>query len=134
MTSPRVLNHQVRVFVFRFENESPSFLLLRQQPRTENELGPIRGPVAVDEHLQDAVIREVREETGLWRPAHLIDLEQTTTFMLGNEGLVQWPFGYEAPAPDAREIKPGPTVCESIWVPFEHAFETLATPEDRSAL
>lgn len=134
MDTPR-LHHQVRVFVFSFEEARVRYLLLRRRPRSENTLGPVRGPVELDEHLQDAVIREVREETGIVRPAHLIDLEHTSTFVLGDEGVVQWEFGYQAPGLDTgSSIQPGPLIAESMWVGFEDAFQALELPEDRSSL
>lgn len=135
MESPRVLRHQVRVFVFRYDEDALSFLLLRRRPRTEHTLGPIRGSVEVDEHLTETVLREVREETGIVRPAHLIDLEHTSTFVVGDEGLVQWEFGYQAPRPrEEQDISPGPDVAESMWAGFQRTFQTLEDATDRSAL
>lgn len=135
MESPRNLRHQVRVFVFQFDEERLEYLLLRRRPHRENVLGPIRGRVEHDEHLQDAVIREVREEIGIERPAHLIDLQHTSTFVLGDEGLVHWEFGYQAPTlADTQDIHFGPAVAETRWFGFEEAFQTLELPEDRSTL
>lgn len=135
MTTPSNLSHEIRVFVFRYSGGRPDFLLLRRRPRAENELGPIRGSVDVSEHLRDAVLREVREETGLLRPAHLIDLDHTSKLVVGDAGLIQWEFGYQAPSLDAdAEICPGPKVVETCWLPFERAFQRLPSSNDRSAL
>jgi len=137
MESPNTLGHQVRVFVFRFTVDRVEYLLLRRRPRTENTLGPIKGPVGIDEHLQDAVLREVREETGIVRPVHLIDLDHASTFVVGDQGLVQWEFGYQVPdlrVHTAPDILPGPKIAETLWTGFERAFKTLELPEDRSTL
>lgn len=135
MTMPQHLSHEIRVFVFRYAEGRPDFLLLRHRPRAENELGPVHGPVEISEHLRDAVIREVREETGLIRPAHLIDLDHTSKLVVGDEGLIQWEFGYQAPSADVdTRLAPGPAVVETCWLPFERAFQRLPSAEDRSAL
>lgn len=134
MSTPH-LTHEIRVFVFRYQAGRPDFLLLRRRPRVENELGPVHGPVELSEHLRDAVIREVREETGLIRPAHLIDLDHASKLVVGDEGLIQWEFGYQAPETDVEtRLHPGPEVAEAHWLPFEGAFQHLPNPEDRSAL
>ncbi|MCA8969809.1 MAG: NUDIX domain-containing protein [Planctomycetes bacterium] len=135
MLTPDNLAHEIRVFVFRYTDGRPDFLLLRRHPRAENELGPVRGPVELSEHLRDAVLREVREETGLVRPSHLIDLEHQSKLVIGDAGVIQWEFGYQAPCEDTVAcIRPGPQVVETCWLPFEHAFQELPSPQDRSAL
>ncbi len=134
MTAPKVLKHRVRVFVFQYAEKRLNYLLLRKRPRVEHDFGPVRGGVELDEHLQDAVLREVREETGLLRPAHLIDLDHTSTRVFGDEGLVHWEFGYQAPNRAEAAIHPGPQIAESLWLGFERAFEALENPDDRAAL
>ncbi|MEZ5988557.1 MAG: NUDIX hydrolase [Planctomycetota bacterium] len=128
-----VLDHKVRVFVFRHDGVQVDYLLLRRRPLVEHGFGPIRGIVGLDEHLEDAVIREVREETGLVRPTHLIDLEHVSRLFFGDDGLVEWGFAWQAPSGDL-EIRPGPDIAESLWTGFDHAFETLELPEDRETL
>ncbi len=134
MLTPDNLAHEVRVFVYRYFEGRPDFLLLRRHPRAENELGPVRGSVELSEHLRDAVLREVREETGILRPSHLIDLEFQSKLVIGEAGLIQWDFGYQAPGSEAAHgIRKGPQVAEACWLPFEQAFGLLSS-EDRSAL
>ena len=128
-----VLHHKVRVFVFRFEERQPRYLLLRHQPRLENSLGPVHGTVGLGEHLEDAVLREVAEETGLRHPSHLIDLEHFERLCFGDEGVVEWEFGYETRG-HGPLIVPGPQVVETIWANFDQAFQTLEITEDRDAL
>jgi len=129
-----VLHHKVRVFVFRLEEARIRYLLLRKKPREEHVLGPVQGVVGLDEHLTDAVLREVTEETGIEGPTHLIDLEQTSQLVLGDEGLVEWDYGYQAPTNRGKLLVPGPKIAETIWTDFEDAFGQLELPEDRSAL
>jgi len=130
-----MLDHKVRVFVFCFDGPQVNYLLVRRHPRSENILGPVTGAVGIDEHLRDAVLREVREDTGLTHPKHLIDLDHTSTLTIGDEGLVEWDFGYQAPGNrESALINPGPQVVESSWCQFERAFGLLEFPDDREAL
>lgn len=130
------LEHKVRVFVFRVLNVEIDYLVLRKKPRSEWPLGPVVGPIGVDDHLKDAVIREVRLETGLLQPLHLLDLSTPSKELFGDVGLVEWPFGYQAGAPDcpAPEVVPGPMVGDCAWMPFERAFQAIEGATDRETL
>ena len=129
------LDHKVNVFVFRFEEQHVHFLLLRKHPRIEHNIGPVKGLVAVDEHLRDAVLREVREETGLLHPLHSIDLQHSSKFMLGDQGLIEWEFGYHAPPKrELCDISPSEEIAEIVWARFDKAFATLECEADREAL
>lgn len=130
------LDHNVRVFVYQVLDHQVQYLLLRQKPRAEWPFGPVVGPVNIDEHLQDAIVREVRVETGIRRPVHLMELFEPSKELFGDVGLVEWPFGYQAgtPANPIRELQPGPMIGEFVWLPFERAFRLVENPRDRDAL
>lgn len=130
------LEHKVRVFVFRVMAAEVQYLLLRKKPRSEWPLGPVVGPIEVDEHLKDAVLREVKVETGLSQPLHLLDLSAPSKELFGDIGLVEWPFGYQAGAPDcpAPAVVPGPMVGDCAWMPFERAFQVIEVAADRDLL
>ncbi len=130
------LEHRVRVFVFQCLETEVQYLLLRQKPREEWPLGPVIGAVGLDEHMQDSVLREVREETGICHPHHIIDLAQPSKELFGEVGLVEWPFAYQAGTPDqpAREVSPGPKVGEFAWMGFHAAFGLLENAVDRDSL
>ena len=130
------LEHRVRVFVFQFLEDEIQYLLLRQKPREEWPLGPVVGPVALDEGIEDAIVRGVREETGLSKPHHIIDLAEPSKELFGDIGLVEWPYAYQAgiPGDPSPGIVPGPTVGEFRWMTFEEAFHEIGTPVDREAL
>ena len=130
------IDHQVRVFVFQVLHTGVEFLLLRQKPTAEWPFGPVIGPIRPDEHIQDAVLRQVEEETGIPSPTHLMDLEVQGKELFGDIGIVEWPFAYQAGAPSSpvASISPGPTVAEVAWMNFQQAFEHVGHDRDRDSL
>ena len=130
------LEHHVRVWVFQVLDNHIQYLLLRQKPLAEWPLGPVIGAIAPHEHMRDTVVREVREETGIQRPVHLMDLSHPTKELFGDIGLVEWPFAYQAGMPDrpVHEVRPGPKVGEFAWMSFDEAFRCIETSEDRDSL
>jgi hypothetical protein len=130
------LDHRVRVFVFQVLEQGVQYLLLRQKPRSEWPFGPVVGPVAPNEQFRDAVLREVRAETGLRRPVHLMELAQPQKELFGDLGLCEWPFAWQAGTPTSpvQNLQPGPMVGEFAWLRFEEAFRRIELPTDREAL
>ena len=130
------IDHRVRVFVFQILNSGIQYLLLRQKPTQEWPFGPVVGTVRPEEHLKDAVLREVEEGTGLDRPVHLMDLVVPQKELFGDIGLVEWPYAFQAAAPSspAPEVRPGPTIGDFAWMTFEQAFERVGTSLDRDSL
>jgi ADP-ribose pyrophosphatase YjhB (NUDIX family) len=128
------VRHGVRVFVFRATAEGPRYLLVRPRPRNEWPWVPVIGAVNLDEHLQDAVLREVREETGLARPLHLIDLKQQQQTIVGDLGLVEWQFAFQVPAGIDPRLQVGPRIQEYRWAAFDRAFQEVENLTDRDGL
>ena len=130
------LRHRVRVFLFQVLDQEVQYLLLRQKPCAEWPLGPVIGRVGLDEHLDDAILREVAAETGIRRPHHLIEIAQPQKELFGDVGLVDWPFAYQAGTPDhpAEALKPGPMIGEYAWMSFGEAFQRIGGRRDRDAL
>jgi ADP-ribose pyrophosphatase YjhB (NUDIX family) len=111
-------------------------LLLRQRPRAEWPLGPVIGTIAPGEKTEDAVLREVRAETGLRRPVHLMELSAPQKELFGDMGLVEWPFAWQAgiAGEPLQELSPGPMVGELQWMRFDEAWRRMETATDRDAL
>jgi ADP-ribose pyrophosphatase YjhB (NUDIX family) len=130
------LEHRVRVFVFQVMEQRVEYLLLQKRPRTEWPLGPVIGPVAPGEKFHDAVLREVRAETGLRRPVHLVELAAPQKELFGDVGVVDWSFAWQAgtPADPVQSLQPGPMVDDLAWLRFEAAWQRLEATTDRDAL
>ena len=130
------LEHHIRVFVFQVLEKEIQYLLLRQKPTAEWPLGPVVGNIEPAEHMRDAVVREVREDTGIHKPLHVIDLSLSNKELFGDVGMVEWHFAYQAGAPNRpiREVTPGPGVAEIGWMNFEEAFRRIGTSRDRDTL
>ena len=138
------IEHRVRVFVFQVLEDDVRYLLLRRRPHAEWPLGPAIGEVAVHEHIQDAVVREVKAETGIRSPHHMFEIAEPSKELFGGgghdgaeaTGLVEWPIAYQAGSPDApvAAVRPGPEVDEYHWMAFGEAFQRLETSTDRDAL
>lgn len=130
------LEHQVRVFVFQVLNAHVQYLLLRQRPVMEWPFGPVVGAIGPAEHMHEAVVREVAEETGIRRPLHVFDLARPAKELFGDIGLVEWSFAYQAgtPANPVHRIKPGPKVADFAWLSFEQAFQRIGRRRDRESL
>lgn len=130
------LEHRVRVFVFQVLDRRVEYLLLRHKPREEWPLGPVVGPVTPGEKLEEAIRREVRAETGLRRPVHVMELTQPQKELFGDLGVVEWPFAWQAgtPTEPVTCLQPGPMVGELQWLGFEAAFQQLESSADRDAL
>ena len=130
------LEHHVRVWVFQVLDQEIQYLLLRQKPIAEWPLGPVIGAIEPHEHMREAVVREVREETGIRKPLHLIDLSHPTKEIFGDIGMVEWRFAYQAgtPSQPIRKVSPGPKVGEFAWMSFDEAFRCIETSDDRDSL
>jgi len=130
------LEHRIRVFVFQVLDQRIEFLLLRHKPREEWPLGPVVGPVAPGEKLEQAIHREVQAEIGLRRPVHLMELSKPDKELFGDVGVVEWPYAWQAGTPDepVTGLQPGPMIGELHWLAFDEAFQQLEMGADRDAL
>ena len=128
------LNHRVKVFVYRFSGRDLSYLMLKRPPLSEGFWGPVSGPIQPWENLERAVLREVREETGIVEPWSLLDLKSPDRFQLGEFQLVEWVYGYQVPGGDPPSIRLAPEIEGYRWNPFDEAYQTMEMEEDRKAM
>ena len=127
------LFHRVRVFVYRYESGDPEYLLLRSAQGIEGFWTPVHGPVGFGEQLESAIRREVLDDTGIGRPSQLIDLEMPSRWVLGDEEIIEWNFGFQSqPVPDLQLD----TIrwMDFRWARFPDAYPSLELEYDRAAI
>lgn len=127
------LIHRIRVFVYRYESAKPQYLLLRGTQGIESFWTPIHGPIGFGEKLETAIRREVMEDIGLGKPTELIDLQMPARWLVGDEEVVEWNFGFHALAPD-EAVRLDPRWAEFRWAQFTDAYPSLELEHDRAAI
>ena len=128
------LSHRIRVFVYRLDRGRPDYLLLRSAQGIEGCWTPIHGPIGFGEKLETAIRREVMQDTGLGRPAELIDLQMPSRWVVGDEEVIEWNFGFRVP-PSSMSLRMDPKRWVDFrWVGFPAAYPTLELDHDRAAI
>ncbi|HED66752.1 MAG TPA: NUDIX domain-containing protein [Planctomycetes bacterium] len=128
------LSHRVRVFVYRLQDRVPHYLLLRSAQGIEGFWTPVHGPIGFGEQLEAAIRREVRDDTGIVRANQVIDLEMVSRWVLGDEEVIEWNYGYHTlPTDEPPRIDPS-RWSDYRWAPFQEAFPSLELEFDRNAI
>jgi len=127
------LLHRIKIFVYRLGEPGPDYLLLKPAQGLEALWGPLQGDIRFDEKLEGAIRRRVLEDTGLTLPAQLVDLQMPARWVLGDEQVIEWTFGYQAAAElDARRLRRA--WAAHRWATFEEAYPSLGLDPDRAAI
>ena len=127
------LLHRIKVFVYRVSASQPDYLLLKPDQGIEGLWGPIQGSLGFGEKLESAIRREVMDDTGIGRPTELIDLQMPARWIVGDEEIIEWNFGFKAaPAFDLR-LDPG-RWASFRWASFSDAYPSLELENDRAAI
>ncbi len=125
------LLHRLKVFVFRFEDRHPDYLLLKAQG-PEACWGPIHGPLGFGEKLEGAVRREILDDLGVARGEGPLDLHLPVRWRLGDEEVVEWVFGYKLRSNEP--LHPASRWKEYRWADFSKAYPALEFEADRVAI
>lgn len=128
------LSHRIRVFVFRFAEGRPNYLLLKGAQGIESFWTPLHGPVNFDEKMESAIRREVADEIGYHQPHELIDLKMPARWLLGDEEVIEWTFGLRAPRLENDLQLGSERWADFRWAPFAHAYPSLELEVDRAAI
>ena len=128
------LLHRIRVFVYRFDTGLPHYLLLRSAQGLESFWTPIHGPLGFGEKLESAIRREVMDDTGFGRPAELIDLQLPSRWLVGDEEVIEWSYGFRTANPGKAPRIDTKRWTDFRWVPFASAYPALELETDRAAL
>ena len=126
------LLHRIKVFVYRFERAEPNYLLLRGAG-LESFWGPIQGPIGFGEKLESAIRREVMDDVGITRPVDLIDLQMPSRWLVGDEEVIEWAFGFRTPQ-ELDRLRLGPRWADFRWAEFPAAYPSLELESDRAAI
>jgi len=127
------LLHRIRVFVFRYEERRPQYLLLRSAQGIEAFWTPIHGPIGFGEKLETAIRREVMDDVGIAKPAELIDLQMPARWLVGDEEVIEWNFGFHAGARDGT-LRLDTRWADFRWAEFAVAYPSLELEGDRAAI
>lgn len=125
------LLHRIKIFVYRLQGASPDYLLLRGGGH-ESFWGPIQGPIGFGEKLESAIRREVMDKVGVARPMDLIDLQMPSRWLVGDEEIVEWAFGFRTPIEHPGPLPDG--APQFRWADFSLAYPALELEGDRAAI
>jgi ADP-ribose pyrophosphatase YjhB (NUDIX family) len=127
------LIHRIKVFVFQQAGPEPHYLLLRSAQGIEGLWGPVQGTIGFGEKLENAIEREVLDDTGILRPADVIDLGMPSRWCFGDEDIIEWAYGFKAAVPPST-LRLDPRWAEFRWANFSAAYPTLELDTDRAAI
>ena len=126
------LHHRIKVFVYRFEQAAPSYLLLKPDQGIEGLWGPLQGALGFGEKLESAIRERVRGQIGLDPSGQLLDLDMPGRWVLGDEEIIEWTFGFQARGHVRPELLEG-TFAAHRWARFQDAYSSMGLELDRQA-
>jgi hypothetical protein len=126
------LLHRIKVFVFSMQGREPHYLLLRAVT-PESLWGPIQGSIGFGEKLESAIRREVMDDIGIGRPLDLIDLQRPARWLVGDEEVIEWSFGFRTHN-ELPELALSERWAEARWAFFSKAYPQLELEPDRAAI
>lgn len=127
------LQHRIKVFVYRWEAGQPTYLLLRKAQGVNTTWGALDGPIGFDEQIEAAIQREVSDDVGLHSVRDLIDLQMPKRWLLGDEEIVEWPYGFQAATP-RNDLVLDERWAEYRWADYSEAYARFQLELDRAAI
>ena len=128
------LSHRVRVFAYRIQEGRLDYLLLKNAQGIDASWSPINGPIEFGEQLESAVKREVRKDIGIAKGERTIDLEMPSHWLLGDEQVVEWNYGFRVPGPGDSIDLDQERWSDYRWANFTDAYPSLVLAYDRAAI
>ncbi|MFT7484425.1 MAG: hypothetical protein ACI9F9_000265 [Candidatus Paceibacteria bacterium] len=125
--------HRIKVFVYRLHQGQPHYLLLRKSEGHNPIWGALDGPIGFGEQIETAVTREVCNDVGLLGSRGPIDLQMPKRWVLGDEEIVEWPYGFQTSS-DPSGLILDSRWSEYRWAAYSEAFGTLQLELDRAAV
>ena len=127
------LLHRIKIFVYRFADTVPHYLLLKPDQGLEAMWGPLQGALGFGDKLETAIRRRVQEDIGLKAPGRLLDLEMPGRWTIGDEEIVEWTFGVRT-LDELRPERVADVWAAHRWARFDDAYQSLGLELDRAAM
>ncbi|MEM9382441.1 MAG: hypothetical protein AAGB93_20985 [Planctomycetota bacterium] len=127
------LLHRIKIFVYRFADAAPNYLLLKPDQGLEALWGPLQGDLGFGDKLETAIRRRVQEDIGLPAPGRPLDLEMPAHWTIGDEEVVEWTFGVRT-MHDLHPDRVVETWAAHRWARFDDAYQSLGFEVDRAAM
>ena len=127
------LLHRIKIFVYRFADTVPHYLLLKPDQGLEAMWGPLQGALGFGDKLETAIRRRVQEDIGLAAPERLLDLEMPGRWTIGDEEIVEWTFGVRT-MHDLHPDRVADVWAAHRWARFDDAYQSLGLELDRAAV
>ena len=127
------LIHRIKIFVYRFAETKPTYLLLKRDQGLEAMWGPLQASLGFGDKLETAIRQHVREDIGLPTPERLLDLEMPGRWSIGDEEGIEWMFG----ARTEDIVRPESLSSDWAahrWANFDDAYRSLGFELDRAAV
>ncbi|MFT7670269.1 MAG: hypothetical protein ACI8X5_002977 [Planctomycetota bacterium] len=126
------LQHRIKVFVYSLEEGLPRYLLLRSSMGINPTWGALNGSIGFGEQIETAIEREITTDVGLHKPADLIDLGMPKVWLIGDEEVVEWPYGSLADNP--KDVVLDSRWSEFRWAGYSEAYASFHLDLDRAAI
>ncbi len=127
------LIHRIKIFVYRFAETKPSYLLLKRDQGLEAMWGPLQASLGFGDKLETAIRHQVHEGIGLSTPERLLDLEMPGRWSIGDEEVIEWMFGVRT-EDIVRPESISPDWAAHRWATFDDAYRSLGFELDRAAV
>ncbi len=127
------VRHEVNVFVYRYGDYGPEYLLLRPRPQVDSLWRPVVSAIGHDQDLRRAAVLAVRGEVGLDRPYDLVCPAAGIAEEIGDLKLVDWPVGYFLRDPQLPKLT-ATGGADTLWMGFRRALHQLGLSVHRQNL
>jgi lipoyl(octanoyl) transferase len=129
----KLIHDIVQVALYRQGDDEPEYLLLKRVPADGGFWQPVTGHIEPGETQQQALLREVGEETGIVNVLELSDMLHEYSYDLRGEPGRDTVYA-AAVAPDSVvQLSPGEHE-DYVWLPLEQALERLKYDGNKTSL
>lgn len=128
---------KVLVLLYRKNSQNAlEILALRRTPQLGGFWQPVTGKVETQESVENAALREVKEETNISKVLSILDLNLIQEFSKNEQKFIEHAFAMEVDYSERISLESNPSNehCDSIWISYDGAFEMFSFAHQREAL